>query len=936
MQEKIKKRKSNAKAMGLKSALILDNKVVVTSFAEKKDEQKGKTANIEKITDFAGKEVKDTNIKATPIMFETYVNELKIELENKRRNGIDFAIIPNPAKADIGRDYVGIKENLEKMIFNGQTFPNDNIHIQIAYNVLDISKIFESYTSAIVQLFYNLNRGANATNEEIDIIGIMPFFNSYKKQKELAFNNDENVFKNKKIFGEINNLLKNTVAYHIYFDDVFESCNNKNDKNQQYNMRVHNYDVIRMVSFLRQFLVHSQLKVKDGGNIDSEYILFNDEKFLNNNARDLIYRFNEFIQKGIDRINQAFTVGIKNDQNQQRSIAKNNLFILSKIYSNFSFDELVKKYYEFSIKKQQKNIGINLIKLREVLVNDYYFNLFDKKYDTCRSKLYTILNFVIYEKIQKDENIVSSMIDELRINQEGEDGKYKIYKVYSKQIFQCYRNDFDKAIKIFEEEMRNKFKSGKDLKIELKPDYKISANNFNFLCKILFFISKFLDGKEVNELYSSLINKFDNIQDLLETAKNCNLEIKFSNDYDILTKSRDIANQIRVLKDISKTKMEPSKLCKNQLIRDAYDILGLPKEKYDEQLEDKFHKDKNTKLRNFISTNVLKNKRFLYIVKYCNPKTCAKLTKNRNLVELALKEMPDSQIYRYYFLLTGKNEELDSTVLKSKIIGMLTNFNIEKINNIVENLSKEENKTIDGSLKGQMRSLVTLYLTVIYLIIKNIIKINSSFALAFATLDRDHKLIYNRESVDDLYKKIYNNQNNVYLQTSNNLSYCKLTASFLEKDKQIEEKLKKLPKIEKSFSIQMKKHIRNEKKKLIKQLHYNKHAYEYLTKNLNFIINNKFEESIRYFRNNVAHLTIVKDLPKYVQKMKTTDSYYSCYCYVLETIICEKMKYIKCIEKLKTGTYSSDMMKILCMPFAYNLARYKHLSIEDLFINLRK
>ena len=36
MQEKIKKRKSNAKAMGLKSALILDNKVVVTSFAEKK------------------------------------------------------------------------------------------------------------------------------------------------------------------------------------------------------------------------------------------------------------------------------------------------------------------------------------------------------------------------------------------------------------------------------------------------------------------------------------------------------------------------------------------------------------------------------------------------------------------------------------------------------------------------------------------------------------------------------------------------------------------------------------------------------------------------------------------------------------------------------------------------------------------------------------
>ena len=144
-----------------------------------------------------------------------------------------------------------------------------------------------------------------------------------------------------------------------------------------------------------------------------------------------------------------------------------------------------------------------------------------------------------------------------------------------------------------------------------------------------------------------------------------------------------------------------------------------------------------------------------------------------------------------------------------------------------------------------------------------------------------------------------------------------------------------------------------------------KHTAEYLRKNIeefkdifnlpeNIVKSDKFPVMTLVYRvtirNQVEHLNSISNLDEYIDEYKGTrgkmNSYFELYQYITQRVFFNKyeelIKNKKSISEigklniykqaiLNTGTYCKDLLHILTMPFAYNLARYKNLSIEDIF-----
>ena len=152
MEEKNNNKKENktikikdhiAKACGLKQVIFKDDVLYISQFAKGNDYQ-----IIDKIYN-------DDRIESTPVdhLFEMESNERKLKLTKGLLYTDDNGLpINNPLsyyKNSFQKDdYLRMKSKLEKAIFN-KTF-NDNIHIQIAYCILDIRKILSLYVFNII------------------------------------------------------------------------------------------------------------------------------------------------------------------------------------------------------------------------------------------------------------------------------------------------------------------------------------------------------------------------------------------------------------------------------------------------------------------------------------------------------------------------------------------------------------------------------------------------------------------------------------------------------------------------------------------------------------------------------------------------------------------------------------------------------------------
>jgi hypothetical protein len=160
-----KGKKSMAKAAGLKSAFIIDNDtLLITSFG------KGNQAILEH--DVHGEEI--SKICDEPTL-EVVPSTKKFDIQGRKLK----ASTDDPRcsySGDVKQDLIGAKEILEKKFF-GASF-SDTIHVQLAYNILDIEKILSLHINNIV---YSINNMLGTEGEEYDdFVGYMSLSNSYK------------------------------------------------------------------------------------------------------------------------------------------------------------------------------------------------------------------------------------------------------------------------------------------------------------------------------------------------------------------------------------------------------------------------------------------------------------------------------------------------------------------------------------------------------------------------------------------------------------------------------------------------------------------------------------------------------------------------------------------------------------------------------------
>jgi len=341
------------------------------------------------------------------------------------------------------------------------------------------------------------------------------------------------------------------------------------------------------------------------------------------------------------------------------------------------------------------------------------------------------------------------------------------------------------------------------------------------------------------------------------------------------------------------------------MYRDALRILGLDNGMSEEALDQEVRrilqigadgkpiKNANKGFRNFIASNVIESSRFRYLVRYNNPHKTRMIAQNEAIVRFVLSEIPDEQIRRYYDVC--RDPKLPRSSSREAQVDILTGIITDVNYRIFEDVpqSKKINKDRPDAndrmtlKKQRYQAIVSLYLTVMYLVTKNLVYVNSRYVMAFHALERD-----------------------AYLYGITNIKgdYRKLTDNLLA-----DENYKKFG------------HFKNKKWRGIAEQN----------------LRNSDVPVIKSFRNMAAHISVIRNIDLYIGDIQKVDSYFALYHFLMQKLIQrvvpentkglsdQTKKYYDALEQY--NTYCKDFVKAYCTPFAYVTPRYKNLTIDGLF-----
>lgn len=862
-------KKSLAKAAGLKSAFVVNENLLVTSFG------KGNAAVIEK--EVLGETIID---KHTPAAFE-------LESGNKTyaiKGRVKGASFDDPRAAGKGedkksnsrQDAIKRKGELEKRYF-GKEF-EDNIHIQVIYNIMDIEKILAPYANNIVYEINNLARDGDKGN--YDFVGYIYAGNSYE-----IFKNPEKYFKkfDKRISGveesytAFDKIMKNKALN--YFGSELSYPGDK--YKEQYEEKM--YYIFGLLGGLRQYCFHGDTR--------------------NNNW---LYTLKALQPGSLKVMDSLYSDRIQKVNSDFISLNKSvNFPLIFEIYGSISKEEkekIISEFYDFNIRKSSKNLGFSVKKLRErLLESERGRELKDKRFDTMRSKLYMLLDFIIYKNYASDNERMESIVNKLRAAV-SDNEKEVIYIRETEKLWDDVSEKVEKTllpglneknISALKAQSENPRYVGeiKNICASVKNIEVADDSNSGYFCKLINLVTMFLDGKEINDLLTTLVNKFENIGSLISVMVNSGMKLEFAKEYkmfeDTFKNNRNIISEnLRLINSFARMSLSVESVPRNML-KDAILVLGTRKSEaeVDELVKAMVKKNEGKVknplhgIRNFLINNVVKSRRFQYLVRYADSKNVKKLLDNDDVIKFVLENIHKSlpnQIEKYA-VACGASGYSPKTRINA-LTEIIKDVHFEKFENVKQNTNGKYVTKEQLEEKERYIAVISLYLTVLYQIAKNLVYINSRYSIAFHCLERDKNLY-------SLPKDGYNS----------------LTGLFIEKG------------------------------------YLKKHPCEYLKQN----IGNSNEFLIRRYRNNIDHLQAVRDAYKYIGDFDGKNmSYFGLYHYTIQRTLEEEFdvtraprsisaKYFSDIKKYRS--YSKDFVKALNVPFGYNLPRYKNLSIEELF-----
>ena len=864
------KKKSSVKAAGMKSILVSKNKMYITSFG------KGNSAVLEYEVDNNDYNQTQLSSKNSSNIELHGVNEVNITFSSKHGFGSGMKInTSNPThrsgeSSPVRWDMLGLKSELEKRFF-GKTF-DDNIHIQLIYNILDIEKILAVYVTNIVYALNNmLGEGDDESHD--DFMGYLSAKNTYDvftdpDESDLSKNIKGNI---KKSLSKFNDLLK---TKRLGYFGLEEPKTKDTNALEAYKKRV--YHMLAIVGQIRQSVFHDK-----SSKLDEDLYSFID--IIDSEYRETL---DYLVDERFDSINKGFIQG-----------NKVNISLLIDMMKGYEADDIIRLYYDFIVLKSQKNLGFSIKKLREKMLEEYGYRFKDKQYDSVRSKMYKLMDFLLFCNYYRNDVVAGeALVRKLRFSM-TDDEKEGIYADEAAKLWGKFRNDFENiADHMNGDVIKELGKADMDFDEKILDSEKKNASDLLYFSKMIYMLTYFLDGKEINDLLTTLISKFDNIKEFLKIMKSSavDVECELTAGYKLFNDSQRITNELFIVKNIASMR-KPAASAKLTMFRDALTILGIDDNITDDRISEILKLKEKGKgihgLRNFITNNVIESSRFVYLIKYANAQKIREVAKNEKVVMFVLGGIPDTQIERYYkscVEFPDMNSSLEAK--RSELARMIKNISFDDFKNV-----KQQAKGRENVAKERAKAVIGLYLTVMYLLVKNLVNVNARYVIAIHCLERDFGLY--KEIIPELASKNLKNDYRILSQT-----LCELCD---DRDESPNLFLKKNKRLRKCVEVD---------------------------------INNADSSMTRKHRNCIAHLTVVRELKEYIGDIRTVDSYFSIYHYVMQRCITKREDDIKQEEKikyeddlLKNHGYTKDFVKALNSPFGYNIPRFKNLSIEQLF-----
>ena len=864
------KKKSSVKAAGMKSILVSENKMYITSFG------KGNSAVLEYEVDNNDYNKTQLSSKNSSNIELRGVNEVNITFSSKHgfESGVEINT-SNPThrsgeSSPVRWDMLGLKSELEKRFF-GKTF-DDNIHIQLIYNILDIEKILAVYVTNIVYALNNmLGEGDDESHD--DFMGYLSTFNTYKvftnpNGSTLSDDKKENI---RKSLSKFNALLK---TKRLGYFGLEEPKTKDTRVSQAYKKRV--YHMLAIVGQIRQSVFHDK-----SSKLHEDLYSFID--IIDSEYRETL---DYLVEERLKSINKDFIEG-----------NKVNISLLIDMMKGYEADDIIRLYYDFIVLKSQKNLGFSIKKLREKMLDEYGYRFKDKQYDSVRSKMYKLMDFLLFCNYYRNDVVAGeALVRKLRFSM-TDDEKEGIYADEAAKLWGKFRNDFENiADHMNGDVIKELGKADMDFDEKILDSEKKNASDLLYFSKMIYMLTYFLDGKEINDLLTTLISKFDNIKEFLKIMKSSavDVECELTAGYKLFNDSQRITNELFIVKNIASMR-KPAASAKLTMFRDALTILGIDDNITDDRISEILKLKEKGKgihgLRNFITNNVIESSRFVYLIKYANAQKIREVAKNEKVVMFVLGGIPDTQIERYYkscVEFPDMNSSLEAK--RSELARMIKNISFDDFKNV-----KQQAKGRENVAKERAKAVIGLYLTVMYLLVKNLVNVNARYVIAIHCLERDFGLY--KEIIPELASKNLKNDYRILSQT-----LCELCD---DRDESPNLFLKKNKRLRKCVEVD---------------------------------INNADSSMTRKYRNCIAHLTVVRELKEYIGDIRTVDSYFSIYHYVMQRCITKREDDKKQEEKikfeddlLKNHGYTKDFVKALNSPFGYNIPRFKNLSIEQLF-----
>ena len=769
---------------------------------------------------------------------------------------------------DNTNDQLGIREELEKEIF-GRKF-DDNIHIQAAYAVNDIIKML----AVAANLAETAINGLDRENTENDMIGfcIIPHitYQTYADDKRSKFKGFIDKVKTQGTFS--------------YFPDILPKFKKEESEEESDNEKL--YYIMCIISLIRNSATHSK-----SSNSDTTDYIFGEFNSVNKKA--LTATADNLIKSKIDFINKE---GFSKNQ-------KNNIYRLLKAEADTKENtaRLIRRLYAFTIRKQDKNLGFSLKKLRECAIRSikYMKYLPSKEYDTVRSKLYTLMDFVVYSylKYHKDgKKFSKEMVEQLRAAESDKD-KDEIYRDEAEKLYDI--EIISQTINALISDIKSDFDQPKHGNVYYQPindgmkeaekDF-ITTDQLSLFTKFIYVLCQFLDGKNINILLSSLISKFQQIEAFNGDIRKLNLNIRDdgkigydSKKYSIFEKSGQIADDLDKLRGVIKMDINDLNAYET-MIKDALRVVGVDESDIESIYQTHFKtQDKKDSVSGFFRNNIINSRRFRYIIKYINPSDAYSIIQNENVRNYVLGRMNDAIIDRYAHSVGIEDKVHDKRKVLSDILSKVKFDNFIKLTYINP---KDKNKGEKAKEREKPKAILGLYLTIVYLVVKSLVRINSQYVMAVYHLERDSRLCPGGSSNNPL------SMTNHYCDRNNHLL-----------------KEKHIVKLER---------------------------YENTPKTI-----------CTDYRNAIAHLSAVRKGVKYIGDIQKADSYFGIYHYCMQKFLysadsatrhpfAEFVRSIfgdeKELDKLRNGSYSQAILRALNYPFGYNPARYKNLSYEKIFM----